>query len=174
LIAIMVNNGGGDSIGSQNMAQPKMAKNPTSVRRDLDASAFVSKIFGLLIDRYMRANEGFLRSEDLAAHRSEWVEPASTSYRGYDVWELPPNTQGIAALQMLNVLESYDLAKVGAGSADYLHLFLEAKKLAFEDRARFYADPAFGALPVSTSPSSVTSARATRRCPPSSASRAGR
>jgi gamma-glutamyltranspeptidase / glutathione hydrolase len=100
------------------------------------------------IDKYMRANGGFLRAEDLAAHRSEWVEPVSTSYRGHDVWELPPNGQGIAALQMLNILEGYDLAKLGPRSPEYLHLFLEAKKLAFEDRAHFYADPAFSAVPV--------------------------
>jgi gamma-glutamyltranspeptidase/glutathione hydrolase len=100
------------------------------------------------IERYMRANGGYLTAEDLAAHRSEWVEPVSTNYRGYDVWELPPNTQGIAALQMLNILEAYDLRKMGYGSADYLHLFVEAKKLAFEDRARYYADPEFAAIPL--------------------------
>ena len=100
------------------------------------------------IDEYMRANGGFLRAEDLAAHKSEWVEPVSTNYRGYDVWELPPNGQGIAALQMLNVLEGYDLGKLGPRSAEYLHLFIEAKKLAFEDRAHFYADPAFSDVPV--------------------------
>ena len=87
------------------------------------------------------ANGGYLTAADLAAHRSEWVEPVSTNYRGYDVWELPPNTQGIAALQMLNILEAYDLKSMGFGSAEYLHLFVEAKKLAFEDRARYYADP---------------------------------
>ena len=96
----------------------------------------------------MRANGGFLTAADLAAHRSEWVEPVSTNYRGYDVWELPPNSQGIAALQMLNMLEAYDLKTMGFGSADYLHLFVEAKKLAFEDRARYYADPAFAKIPV--------------------------
>ena len=100
------------------------------------------------IDAYMKANGGFLSYEDLAAHTSEWVEPVSTNYRGYDVWELPPNGPGIAALQMLNILEGYDLAAMGFASADYLHLFIEAKKLAFEDRARFYADPAFHDIPV--------------------------
>ncbi len=95
----------------------------------------------------MKANGGFLSYEDLAAHRSEWVEPVSTNYRGYDVWELPPNGQGIAALQMLNILEGYDLAAMGFGSADYLHVLVEAKKLAFEDRARFYADPDFAPAP---------------------------
>jgi gamma-glutamyltranspeptidase / glutathione hydrolase len=100
------------------------------------------------IEKYLRANGGYLTAADLAAHRSEWVEPVSTNYRGYDVWELPPNTQGIAALQMLNILEGYDLKKMGHGSADYLHLFVEAKKLAFEDRARYYADPAFAQVPL--------------------------
>ena len=100
------------------------------------------------IDKYMRANGGYLTAADLAAHRSEWVEPASTNYRGYDVWELPPNTQGIAALQMLNILEAYDLRKMGYGSPEYLHLFVEAKKLAFEDRARHYADPQFASIPL--------------------------
>ena len=102
------------------------------------------------IEKYMRANGGYLTAADLAAHRSEWVEPASTNYRGYDVWELPPNTQGIAALQMLNILEPYDLKSMGFGSAEYLHVFVEAKKLAFEDRARFYADPEFAKIPLKT------------------------
>jgi gamma-glutamyltranspeptidase/glutathione hydrolase len=76
------------------------------------------------------------------------VEPVSTNYRGYDVWELPPNTQGVAALQMLNILEAYDLKSMGFGSAEYLHLFIEAKKLAFEDRARYYGDPEFSKIPL--------------------------
>jgi gamma-glutamyltranspeptidase/glutathione hydrolase len=95
------------------------------------------------IGDYMQANGGFLSYEDMAAHHSDWIEPVSVNYRGYDVWELPPNGQGIAALQILNILELHDIAGMGFGSADYMHLFLEAKKLAFEDRARFYADPAF-------------------------------
>jgi len=98
---------------------------------------------------YMRENEGFLSYEDMAAHNSEWVEPQSVNYRGYDVWELPPNGQGIAALQMLNLMEPYDIAAMGFGSADYVHLFIEAKKIAYEDRARFYADPDFNDIPVS-------------------------
>jgi gamma-glutamyltranspeptidase/glutathione hydrolase len=100
------------------------------------------------IEIYMRAQGGYLTAADLAAHRSEWVDPVSTNYRGYDVWELPPNTQGVAALQMLNILEAYDLKALGFGSAEYLHLFVEAKKLAFEDRARFYADPEFAKIPL--------------------------
>ena len=100
------------------------------------------------IDAYFKANGGFLSYEDMAAHQGEWVQPVSTNYRGYDVWELPPNSQGIAALQMLNVLEGYDFSKIAFGSAEHLHLFVEAKKLAFADRARWYADPAFQKLPV--------------------------
>lgn len=100
------------------------------------------------IDAYMRTHGGFLRYEDLAVHTSDWVEPVSTDYRGYTVWELPPNGQGIAVLQILNILEGFDIASMGFDSAEYLHLFVESKKLAFEDRARFYADPAFGLIPV--------------------------
>jgi len=97
---------------------------------------------------YMQANGGFLSYEDMANHRSEWMEPVSTNYRGWDVFELPPNSQGIAALQMLNILEGYDIASMGFGSADYLHVLAEAKKLAFEDRARYYADMDFADVPV--------------------------
>ncbi|MEO1995307.1 MAG: gamma-glutamyltransferase [Planctomycetaceae bacterium] len=93
-------------------------------------------------------NKGYLTHKDLQEHTSDWVQPVSTSYRGYDVWELPPNGQGIAALEMLNILEGYDLKGMGRQSPDYLHLFVEAKKLAFADRARFYSDPEFNRLPV--------------------------
>lgn len=97
---------------------------------------------------YVQAQGGFLSVEDLAEHRGEWVEPVSTNYRGYDVWELPPSGQGIAALQILNILEGYDLKSYGFGSFEHVHLFTEAKKLAFEDRARWYADPEFAPAPV--------------------------
>ena len=100
------------------------------------------------IARYMSDQGGFLTASDLAEHRSEWVSPVSTDYRGFTVWELPPNGQGIAALQMLNVLEAYDLTSMGFGSPDHVHLLVEAKKLAFEDRARCYADPDFSEIPV--------------------------
>ena len=101
------------------------------------------------IDAFMKKNGGFLSFDDMSRHHSEWVEPVSTSYRGYDVWELPPNGQGIAALQMLNILEGYNIAAMSFGSAEYIHYFTEAKKLAFEDRAKYYADPLFSAIPVS-------------------------
>ena len=110
--------------------------------------AFYSGAIARTIDAYFKANGGFLSYGDLAAHQGEWVEPVSTNYRGYDVWELPPNSQGIAALQMLNLLEGYDFSKIAFGSAEHVHLFVEAKKLAFADRARYYADPAFQPAPV--------------------------
>ncbi|MCI1711314.1 MAG: gamma-glutamyltransferase [Chiayiivirga sp.] len=130
-------------------------KNP-NLARTLEAiarggrKAFYEGEIARRIDAYFQANEGFLSYADLAAHRGEWVEPVSTTYRGYEVWELPPNGQGIAALQMLNLLEPFDLKSHGFGSAEHLHLVTEAKKLAFADRARWYADPAFAPAPVQT------------------------
>ncbi len=100
------------------------------------------------IDAFMRANGGYLRKIDLEKHTSTWVDPVSVNYRGYDVYELPPNSQGIAALQMLNILEGYDLKALGYNSPEALHLMIEAKKLAFEDRAKFYADPEFSRIPL--------------------------
>jgi len=100
------------------------------------------------IAAYMKEQGGFLSADDLAAHRSDWVTPVSVNYRGYDVWEIPPSGQGIAALQMLNVLEGFDLKTLGYGSVAHVHAFVEAKKLAFEDRARYYADPDFARVPV--------------------------
>ena len=102
------------------------------------------------IAAYVEAEGGFLAYDDLAAHRSDWTAPVATGYRGYDVWELPPPGQGIAALQMLNVIEGWDVAAMGHGSAAWVHRFVEAKKLAFEDRAHFYADPAFADVPTAT------------------------
>src|SRR5262249_19623059 len=97
---------------------------------------------------FSEKNGGLFTLKDFEDHTSTWVDPVGTTYRGYDVWELPPPGQGIAALQMLNVLEGYDLAKMGPESPDYWHLFVEAKKLAFADRARFYADPEFVKVPT--------------------------
>lgn len=100
------------------------------------------------IGDYMAANGGFLSAEDMAAHTSEWVEPVGTDYRGVTLWELPPNTQGIAANQILEILEGYDLAAAGFGSYEHVHWFTEAKKLVFEDRAKYYADPDFCDAPI--------------------------
>jgi len=101
-----------------------------------------------VMDAFMKKNGGFLAYEDLAGHTSTWVEPVAVNYRGYDVWELPPNGQGIAVLQMLNILEGYDFSKIKLGSAEHIHLFTEAKKLVFEDRAKYYADIEFAKIPV--------------------------
>lgn len=110
--------------------------------------AFYSGDIARKIDSYMTEHGGFLRYADLAKHKSEWVTPLSTNYRGYDVFELPPNGQGIAALQLLNLLEGYDLKSMGYGSADYIHTLVEAKKIVYEDRAKFYADPEFYDAPI--------------------------
>ena len=95
------------------------------------------------IDAFMIKNNAFLRYEDLANHSSEWVKPVSTNYRGYEVFELPPNTQGIAVLQLLNILEGFDLSDMNFASAEYIHTFVEAKKIVYEDRAKYYADPEY-------------------------------
>ena len=100
------------------------------------------------IDAFMKKQGGFLSYEDLASHTSNWIDPVSTNYRGYDVWELPPNGQGIVALQMLNILEGFDFSQIEYGSPEHIHLFVEAKKLAFEDRARYYADMDFYDAPL--------------------------
>ncbi len=100
------------------------------------------------ISKFMKEQGGFLSYEDLASHYSEWVEPLSINYRGYDVWELPPNGQGTAALQQLQIMENFDVKSLGFGTAEYIHLFTEAKKLAFEDRAKYYADPDFNDIPI--------------------------
>ncbi len=97
---------------------------------------------------FIQSQGGFLSYEDLSSFHSEWTPPVSSNYRGYDVWELPPNGQGIAALQILNILENYDINKMGLFNAEYIHLFTEAKKLAFADRAKYYADPDFSKIPV--------------------------
>ena len=100
------------------------------------------------IDAFMQANGGFLRKVDFEKHTSTWVDPVSANYRGYDVFELPPNGQGIATLQMLNILEGFDLRAMGRNSPETLHAMIEAKKLAWADRAKFYADPDFAKAPV--------------------------
>jgi gamma-glutamyltranspeptidase/glutathione hydrolase len=91
---------------------------------------------------------GLFSMKDFTDHTATWVEPVSTTYRGYQIWELPPPGQGIAVLQMLNILSGYNVKKMGPQSPDYWHLFVEAKKLAYADRARFYADPDFVKLPT--------------------------
>src|SRR5450631_749138 len=100
------------------------------------------------IDNFMQTNGGFLRKADFEKHTSTWVDPASTNYRGYDVFELPPNGQGIATLPILNILEGFDLHAMGRNSPETLHAMVEAKKIVWADRAKFYADPAFAKIPL--------------------------
>ena len=102
------------------------------------------------IVNFINNQGGYFSLEDLSDFKPEWIDPVSTNYRGYDVWELPPNGQGIAALQMLNILENYNIKDLGFGSAEYIHLFTEAKKIAYEDRALYYADPNFSDIPLKT------------------------
>ncbi len=126
---------------------PNLANTLTKIAEN-GRDAFYKGEIAKTIVEFMKEQGGFLSMKDFKDHKSEWVEPISTNYRGYDVWELPPNGQGTAALQMLNILEGYDIASMGFGSKEYIHAFVEAKKLAFEDRAKYYADPDFNKIPV--------------------------
>ncbi|HYK80810.1 MAG TPA: gamma-glutamyltransferase, partial [Micropepsaceae bacterium] len=136
-------------------AQGQMFKNPDLARtyqalatggRD----AFYKGAIAKTMDAYFRRIGGDLRAEDFAAHHGEWIDPISVNYRGYDVYEMPPNSQGAAVLEMLKILEAYDLRKMGPGSADTLHLLIEAKRLAYEDLAKYFGDPDFAKVPVKT------------------------
>ncbi|MCA9166674.1 MAG: gamma-glutamyltransferase [Planctomycetales bacterium] len=112
------------------------------------AEAFYRGEIAQRVSAKARDMGGYLSAQDLADHTADWVEPVSTNYRGWDVWQIPPNGQGIAVLQMLNLLETFDIGDLQPNSAEHLHLFVEAKKLAFEDRARYYADPKFADVPI--------------------------
>jgi gamma-glutamyltranspeptidase/glutathione hydrolase len=140
--------GGTAPVAGDLFKNPRLAETYHSIAEGGRAAFYEGEI-AVEIESYLQANGGYLRAQDFSEHRSEWVEPVSTNYRGYDVWELPPNGQGIAVLQMLNLLEQYDLASLGWENPEYLHLLIEVKKLAFEDRAYFYADPSFVDVPVS-------------------------
>jgi gamma-glutamyltranspeptidase/glutathione hydrolase len=137
----------------KSLAEGEIFKNP-SLANTLEKIAiggrdvFYKGEIANAIDKYMKEHNGFLSHRDFNDHSSMWIEPVSTTYRGYKVWELPPNGQGITVLQMLNILENFDLNKLQFGSAEHLHLLAEAAKLAYEDRAKFYADPEFSKIPV--------------------------
>jgi gamma-glutamyltranspeptidase/glutathione hydrolase len=128
-------------------ANPRLAETYSALAEG-GRDAFYSGAIAQRISEFMQSNGGYLSYDDFSSHRSSWVDPVATTYRGYEVWEIPPNNQGITVLQMLNLLESYDIAALSPQHPDYLHLFIEAKKLAFEDRARFYADPEHADVPV--------------------------
>jgi gamma-glutamyltranspeptidase/glutathione hydrolase len=140
-------------IGGKAPVQGQIFTNPDLARTyDLIAEggrdAYYKGAIAKTIDAYFKRIGGDLRYADFASHTGDWVDPVGVNYRGYDVYELPPNTQGVAALQMLKMLEGFDLKKMGRGSADALHVMVEAKRLAFEDLAKFYADPATYDAPV--------------------------
>lgn len=129
------------------MKRPELG-NTLQILADKGRDAFYEGEIADKIDSFMRENGGYLRKEDFEEHTSTWVDPVSVNYRGYDVYELPPNGQGIAALQILQILEEFDLSSMGYGSEEALHIMTEAKKLAFEDRAKYYADMSFSDVPV--------------------------
>ena len=126
---------------------PQLAKTLETIALKGREGFYEGEVANVMVD-FIQSQGGFLTHEDLSSFHSEWTPPVSSNYRGYDVWELPPNGQGIAALQILNILEKFDLKKMGLFSAEYIHLFTEAKKLAFADRAKYYADPNFSSIPV--------------------------
>ena len=126
---------------------PQLAKTLRIIADQGRAGFYEGHVATTMAD-FIQSQGGFLSYEDLSSFHSEWTPPVSSNYRGYDVWELPPNGQGIAALQILNILENYNIKKMGLFSAEYIHLFTEAKKLVFADRAKYYADPDFSKIPV--------------------------
>jgi len=126
---------------------PALAKSYREIAKSGREAFYKGRISEQIV-AFSKERGGLFTKEDFDKHTSVWVEPARTTYRGHDVWELPPPGQGIAVLQMLNVLEGYDLKKLGPTSPDWWHLFVEAKKLAYADRAKFYADPEFSKVPV--------------------------
>jgi gamma-glutamyltranspeptidase len=129
------------------LRQPNLARTYKTLARE-GRDAFYNGPLARSITEYIQQCGGVLSMEDMAKHHSDWVAPISTSYRGYDVYEFPPNSQGIAALEMLNIIEGYNLKSLGYQTSEYLHILLEAKKLAYADRDRYISDPAFIDIPV--------------------------
>ena len=126
---------------------PHLANTYQSIANSYGESFYKGEIAEEIV-KSLKSQGGAMQMSDLINYAPEWVEPVSTNYRGYDVWELPPNGQGIAALQILNILENFDISSMTLDSTEYIHLFTEAKKLAYEDRAKFYADPKFADIPL--------------------------
>ena len=127
--------------------QPNLARTLRTLARGGRDAFYKGEIAKAIVD-YCEKNDGFISLADLAAQKSEWVEPISTNYRGYTVYEIPPNGQGLTALLTLNILEGFDLAALSAQPDRYYHTLIEATKLAFADRDRYIADPAFSKVPV--------------------------
>jgi len=139
---------GGETAGKGEIFKNPQLADTLEIIAENGRAGFYEGEVAKTISEFIQGQGGFLTYEDLANFNSEWVDPVSTNYRGYDVWELPPNGQGVAALQILNILENFDLKEIGLFSSEYIHLFTEAKKLAFADRAKHYADPAFSEIPI--------------------------
>lgn len=131
----------------QKYCNPDLASSFRSIGAGGRDAFYTGELAGRIVDCLAAAGSK-ISLEDLAASSCDWVTPLTTHYRGYDVFELPPNGQGMSVLQILNVLERYPIREYGQESADYWHAFIEAKKLTFEDRARYYADPEFANVPV--------------------------
>ena len=120
-------------------ANPRLARSLEAIAKEGRAAFYTGSIARAIVAD-MRSRNGLLDLRDFADHRADWVEPISTNYRGYDVLEMPPSTQGFVALEMLNIMEGFDIAALGHNSADYLHVVSEAKRIAFADRGAFLAD----------------------------------
>ena len=164
------------TINGRTPAKGDIFKNPALANTlrligDKGRDAFYRGEIADKIDMFMRENGGFLRKEDFEKHTSTWVDPVSVNYRGYDVFELPPNGQGIATLQMLNILQGFDLAKMGRNSPDTLHTMIETKKIVWADRAKYYADPAFAKIPLQQLLSKVYAAERRKLIDPSHAAK---
>lgn len=147
LLRVYTSNGKAPSVGDV-FSNPDLATSYEQVASG-GRDAYYTGDIAKRIVAAVQAAGGHLETADLAQHKGEWVTPVSVSYHGYEVFELPPNSQGIAALQMLNIMQQFPLARFGRGSADYWHVMAEASKLAYEDRARFYSDPTFSEIPLS-------------------------
>ncbi len=126
---------------------PELAKTYELLIKEGRDGFYKGKIARTIV-KYSKRVGGFFTMKDFEKYNAEWVNPVSVNYKGYDVWELPPNGQGIAVLEMLNMLKHFNLKKMGFNTADYLHTLVEIKKIVYEDRARYYADPKFSKIPL--------------------------
>jgi len=139
--------GGSAPLAGEIFRNPDLGRTLEAIGKD-GRDAFYQGSLAKTMDAYFRRIGADMRYEDLAAHHGNWVEPGSVHYRGYDLYELPPNGQGFAALQMLSILKNIDLNQWPRGSAEVFHYMTEAKRLAFEDVARYYADPDYSDIPL--------------------------
>jgi gamma-glutamyltranspeptidase / glutathione hydrolase len=149
---------------------PSLAKSLELIAKE-GRDAFYRGAIAQAIAADMKSRDGLVDAADLAAHRADWVDPISTSYRGYDLFEMPPSTQGFVALEMLNLMEGFDVKAMGHNSADYLHLLVEAKKIAFADRSAYLADRS--SMPKGVLPMLISKEYAAKRRPEINLQRTG-